>query len=211
MLTRSRRVCWSTRANCSGTTPSSCRAGPESCSSTPGYTAPKWSAWRTIFESWASPFWQASRRILIWITCSGTLARPRARYGTPGARIPCEICCRTRIGRPASPRAAAEIVDEIPLDLFGLLTGLPAETAQIPWDGPESGSSSIRACPGPCGAVDRGARRSRCRRHALRDPDAVPRPGRGESDRDYLVGLRLLEAWRTTSKSSSPVTVSLLS
>jgi glyoxylase-like metal-dependent hydrolase (beta-lactamase superfamily II) len=30
-----------------------------------------------------------------------------------------------------------EIADEIPLDLFGLITGLPAETAQIPWDGPD--------------------------------------------------------------------------
>ena len=30
-----------------------------------------------------------------------------------------------------------EIADEIPLDLFGLITGLPAETAQIPWDGPQ--------------------------------------------------------------------------
>jgi glyoxylase-like metal-dependent hydrolase (beta-lactamase superfamily II) len=30
-----------------------------------------------------------------------------------------------------------EIAEEIPLDLFGLITGLPAETAQIPWDGPQ--------------------------------------------------------------------------
>jgi glyoxylase-like metal-dependent hydrolase (beta-lactamase superfamily II) len=30
-----------------------------------------------------------------------------------------------------------EIAEEIPLDLFGLITGLPAETAQIPWDGPK--------------------------------------------------------------------------
>jgi glyoxylase-like metal-dependent hydrolase (beta-lactamase superfamily II) len=29
-----------------------------------------------------------------------------------------------------------EIAEEIPLDLFGLITGLPAEAAQIPWDGP---------------------------------------------------------------------------
>ena len=29
-----------------------------------------------------------------------------------------------------------EIAEEIPLDLFGLVTGLPAETAQVPWDGP---------------------------------------------------------------------------
>jgi glyoxylase-like metal-dependent hydrolase (beta-lactamase superfamily II) len=29
-----------------------------------------------------------------------------------------------------------EIADEIPLDLFGIITGLPAGTAQMPWDGP---------------------------------------------------------------------------
>ena len=30
-----------------------------------------------------------------------------------------------------------EIAEEVPLDLFGLITGLPARTRQIPWDGPE--------------------------------------------------------------------------
>ena len=30
-----------------------------------------------------------------------------------------------------------EIAEEIPLDGLGLVTGLPADTAQIPWDGPE--------------------------------------------------------------------------
>ena len=30
----------------------------------------------------------------------------------------------------------ADIVEQVPLDLLGLITGLPAETAQIPWDGP---------------------------------------------------------------------------
>jgi glyoxylase-like metal-dependent hydrolase (beta-lactamase superfamily II) len=29
-----------------------------------------------------------------------------------------------------------EIADEVPLDPFGLITGLPAGTAQVPWDGP---------------------------------------------------------------------------
>jgi glyoxylase-like metal-dependent hydrolase (beta-lactamase superfamily II) len=29
-----------------------------------------------------------------------------------------------------------EIAEETPLDLFGRITGLPAETAEIPWDGP---------------------------------------------------------------------------
>src|SRR6266516_5117812 len=31
----------------------------------------------------------------------------------------------------------ADIVEQVPLDLLGLITGLPAETAQIPWDGPQ--------------------------------------------------------------------------
>ncbi|MDR6506048.1 MBL fold metallo-hydrolase [Arthrobacter oryzae] len=30
-----------------------------------------------------------------------------------------------------------EYAEEIPMDLFGLITGLPAEAAQIPWDGPK--------------------------------------------------------------------------
>ena len=30
-----------------------------------------------------------------------------------------------------------EIADEIPLDPFGLITGLPPETAQLPWEGPD--------------------------------------------------------------------------
>lgn len=30
-----------------------------------------------------------------------------------------------------------EIAGQVPLDLFGLMTGLPAETAWIPWDGPD--------------------------------------------------------------------------
>src|SRR5262249_18445176 len=30
-----------------------------------------------------------------------------------------------------------DIVEQVPLDLLGLITGLPAETARIPWDGPE--------------------------------------------------------------------------
>ena len=30
-----------------------------------------------------------------------------------------------------------EIAEEVPLDLFGLITGLPTGTARIPWDGPD--------------------------------------------------------------------------
>ena len=48
--------------------------------------------------------------------------------------------------RPASdPDAKAriaewippDIVEQVPLDLLGLIAGLSAETAQIPWDGPQ--------------------------------------------------------------------------
>jgi glyoxylase-like metal-dependent hydrolase (beta-lactamase superfamily II) len=41
----------------------------------------------------------------------------------------------------AKARVAAlippDIAEHVPLDLLGLITGLPAETAQIPWDGPQ--------------------------------------------------------------------------
>jgi glyoxylase-like metal-dependent hydrolase (beta-lactamase superfamily II) len=30
-----------------------------------------------------------------------------------------------------------DIAEQVPLDLLGLITGLPAETTQIPWDGPQ--------------------------------------------------------------------------
>jgi glyoxylase-like metal-dependent hydrolase (beta-lactamase superfamily II) len=30
-----------------------------------------------------------------------------------------------------------EIADDVPLDLYGLISGLPAEAARIPWDGPQ--------------------------------------------------------------------------
>jgi glyoxylase-like metal-dependent hydrolase (beta-lactamase superfamily II) len=60
------------------------------------------------------------------------------RYGT--AR-----CAATIRGFLSDPRWKAriagwippDIADQVPLDLLGLITGLPAETARIPWDGPQ--------------------------------------------------------------------------
>ncbi len=40
---------------------------------------------------------------------------------------------KARVARVLPP----DIAEEIPLDLLGLITGLPAKTAQIPWDGPQ--------------------------------------------------------------------------
>jgi glyoxylase-like metal-dependent hydrolase (beta-lactamase superfamily II) len=60
------------------------------------------------------------------------------RYGT--AR--CAATVRDRLSDPgAKARVAAmlppDIAEQVPLDLLGLITGLPAETARIPWDGPD--------------------------------------------------------------------------
>ncbi len=61
------------------------------------------------------------------------------RYGT--AR--CAAIARDRLSDAgAKARIAAQLIppdiaEQVPLDLLGLMTGLPAETAQIPWDGPQ--------------------------------------------------------------------------
>ena len=72
---------------------------------------------------------------MLWHTRLG--AAPR--YGT--AR--CAAAARDQL---ADPRAKAriaqqlippDIAEQVPLDLLGLITGLPAETTRIPWDGPQ--------------------------------------------------------------------------
>ena len=46
-----------------------------------------------------------------------------------------------QVSEPAEARTTRlippEIVEEIPLDMLGLIAGLPGETEQIPWDGPD--------------------------------------------------------------------------
>ncbi|WP_092535800.1 MBL fold metallo-hydrolase [Amycolatopsis arida] len=89
-----------------------------------------------------------------------------------------------------------EIAEEVPLDLFGLITGLPVETAQIPWDGPQ-----VRIIEHPAHAPGHAA--------LLIEERGVLVAGDMLSDvfipmlddvnstndpiEDYLVGLRLLE------------------
>ena len=60
------------------------------------------------------------------------------RYGT--AR--CAATVRDRLSDAEWKARVAEVIppdiaEQVPLDLLGLITGLPAETAQIPWDGPQ--------------------------------------------------------------------------
>jgi glyoxylase-like metal-dependent hydrolase (beta-lactamase superfamily II) len=64
---------------------------------------------------------------------------PAPRYGT--AR--CAATVRDQLSDPgAKARIAAvlippDIAEQVPLDLLGLIAGLPAETERIPWDGPQ--------------------------------------------------------------------------
>ncbi len=65
---------------------------------------------------------------LLWSSALGEAPR----YGT--AR--CADTVRDRLSGGIDARRAG-IPDEVPLDLLGAIAGLPAETTQIPWDGPE--------------------------------------------------------------------------
>ena len=61
-----------------------------------------------------------------------------------------------------------EIAEETPLDLFGLITGLPPENRadSLGWPSrPDHRASGT--CPGACGTVHRRTRGSHRRRHAL--------------------------------------------
>jgi glyoxylase-like metal-dependent hydrolase (beta-lactamase superfamily II) len=90
-----------------------------------------------------------------------------------------------------------EIADDTPLELFGLVAGLPANTDRIPWDGP-----TIRIlehsghAPGHAALLveERGVLIA----GDMLSDVLVPMPdlyggGPGDSLEDYLTGLRLLE------------------
>jgi glyoxylase-like metal-dependent hydrolase (beta-lactamase superfamily II) len=91
----------------------------------------------------------------------------------------------------------SEIADDIPLDPFGLITGLPADTAQIPWDGP-----TVRIIEHPAhapghasllipehGVLVAGDMLSDVFVPMLDDFDSTKDP-----IEEYLIGLRLLES-----------------
>ena len=87
-----------------------------------------------------------------------------------------------------------EIAEEIPLDLFGLITGLPAETAQIPWDGPQVRIIEHQAhAPGHAALLieERGVLVA----GDMLSDILIPFPDLDAADpiEDYLSGLRLLE------------------
>ncbi|MQA12191.1 MAG: MBL fold metallo-hydrolase [Pseudonocardiaceae bacterium] len=96
---------------------------------------------------------------------------------------------RARVAEGLPP----EIAEEVPLDLFGLITGLPAETARIPWDGPE-----VQIIEHPAHAQGHAAllieeRGVLVAGDMLSDVLVPMFDDTADPIEDYLVGLRLLE------------------
>ena len=89
-----------------------------------------------------------------------------------------------------------EIAEEIPLDLFGLITGLPAGTVQIPWDGPQVRIIEHPAhAPGHAALLieERGVLVAGDMLSDVLIPMLDDLNSTNDPIEDYLVGLRLLE------------------
>ena len=118
------------------------------------------------------------------------------RYGT--AR--CAATVRERLSDAGAKARIAglippDIVEQVPLDLLGVITGLPTETTQIPWDGPQVRIIEHKAhAPGhaallieECGVLVAG--------DMLSDVliPMLDLSGSADPIEDYLAALRLLE------------------
>ena len=87
-----------------------------------------------------------------------------------------------------------DIVEQVPLDLLGLITGLPAETARIPWDGPDARIIEHQAHAPGHAALLIEERRVLVAGDMLSDV-LIPMLNLNTADpiEEYLTGLRLLE------------------
>ncbi len=117
------------------------------------------------------------------------------RYGTArGAAFMRDLLSNADWKAQAAEGLPPEIAEEIPLELFGLVTGLPADTTHIPWSGPR-----VRIIEHPAHATGHAAL-------LVEEPGVlvagdmlsdilVPFPDLGAAHpvEDYLEGLRLLE------------------
>lgn len=89
-----------------------------------------------------------------------------------------------------------EIADETPLELFGLITGLPADTVHIPWDGPRVRIIEHPAhSPGHAAllVVERGALVAGDMLSDVFVPMLDDFTTTNDPVEEYLIGLRLLE------------------
>ncbi len=120
-----------------------------------------------------------------------------SRYGTArGAAAMRDLRARpdwkTRVVEGLPP----EVADDIPLDPFGLITGLPGGTAWIPWDGPEIRIIEHPAhSPGHAALLigDRGVLVAGDMLSDLFIPMLDDFTDTNDPVEEYLVGLRLLE------------------
>ncbi|MBV1942598.1 MBL fold metallo-hydrolase [Streptomyces sp. BV286] len=119
------------------------------------------------------------------------------RYGT--AR--CASFMRDVLSRPDWKARAAEalppeIAGEVPLDLFGLITGLPDGAARIPWDGPQVRIVEHPAhAPGHAALLieERGVLVAGDMLSDVLIPMLDDFTSTDDPIEDYLVGLRMLE------------------
>ena len=118
------------------------------------------------------------------------------RYGTARCaatvqdRLP-DAGAKARIAGLIPP----DIVEHVPLDLLGLMTGLPAGTARIPWDGPEVRIIEHQAhAPGHAGLLieDRGVLVAGDMLSDVLIP-MLDLDDTADPIEDYLAALRLLE------------------
>jgi glyoxylase-like metal-dependent hydrolase (beta-lactamase superfamily II) len=89
-----------------------------------------------------------------------------------------------------------EFAEDIPLDLFGLITGLPAGTARIPWDGPHVRIIEHRAhAPGHAALLveESGVLVAGDMLSDVLVPMLDHADGTNDPIEDYLAALRLLE------------------
>jgi glyoxylase-like metal-dependent hydrolase (beta-lactamase superfamily II) len=90
-----------------------------------------------------------------------------------------------------------EIADETPLDLFGLITGLPAGTTEFPWDGPRVRIIEHPAhAPGHAALLvgDRGVLIAGDMLSDVLVPNLDTLNDANDPTEEYLVGLQRLEA-----------------
>lgn len=129
---------------------------------------------------------------LLWHSDFGTAPR----YGT--ARCAAEI--RAFLANPqwreeVVEELPPEVVGQVPLDLLGLLVGLPAEASRIPWDGPETRITEHRAhAPGHAALVV--AERGLLVAGDMLSDVLIPMFDMSAADpiEDYLAALRLFDS-----------------
>jgi glyoxylase-like metal-dependent hydrolase (beta-lactamase superfamily II) len=89
------------------------------------------SGWPVVAGFSTHPHWDH----LLWHAEFG--AAPRYGTGRCAATVRDELSDPDAKANITAHLAETGIAERVPLDLYGLITALPAETAQIPWDGPE--------------------------------------------------------------------------